>query len=161
MQNNPAPDAPAPPPAPPADTVSLDRARWRLAVLWFSLSGLVTLTLIVQSAAGKYSDVVQEVWSWALPTIMPTLSLILAVLGANALQPDGPGTRVRKAFYSLALVLSLAYLLLVLLTITLDPLTPYDSLELMNLSNLWLGPLQGVVASSIAVLFFTKQGGEG
>jgi hypothetical protein len=135
----------------------LDGVRWRLARLWLLLAGLIILILIVQSATGKYAGKVQNVWSWALPTIMPTLSLIVTVLGANALEAQPQAAKVRRSFYLVALWLSAIYLILVLCTITLDSVTTYDPLELLTVSNLWLGPLQGVVASSIAVLFFTKQ----
>jgi len=142
-------------------TILLHIARWKLARLWLLLSGLIALVLIIQSTMGKYPGKAQNVWSWALPTILPTLSLILAVLGANALDPEDKSVTVRKTFYSLAVGLSLAYLLLVLLTLTLDPMTPYESVELMTLSNLWLGPFQGVVASAIAVLFFSRKSESG
>jgi len=138
-------------------TVPLYMARWKLARLWLLFSGLIALVLIIQSTLGKYPGKAENVWSWALPTILPTLSVILTVLGANALEPDDKSVTVRQTFYSLAFWLSLAYLTLVLLTITLDPITPYESVELMTLSNLWLGPFQGIVASAIAVLFFTKK----
>jgi hypothetical protein len=139
------------------ETISLEVVRWRLARLWLVLSGLIVLVLILQSVSGKYADKLQNVWSWALPTIVPTLSLIVTVLGANALEAKPQPEKVRRSFYLVAFWLSALYLALVLCTITLDSVTSFDPLELLTVSNLWLGPLQGVVASALAVLFFTRK----
>lgn len=100
-----------------------------------------------------------QVWSWALPSLMPTLTLIVSVLGANALEPQDEGVNVRKGFYRMAIWLSAAYLFLILFTILIEPFTNFDSAELLNLSNLWLGPFQGLVASAVGLLFFTKKRG--
>lgn len=140
-----------------ATTVPLNRARSRLAAQWLIGAGIIFLFLILQSVFGKYHDKAQQVWSWALPSLMPTLTLIISVLGANALEPQDEGGYVRKSFYHLAMWLSTAYLVLILFTILIEPFTTFDSAQLLNLSNLWLGPFQGFVASAIGLLFFTKK----
>lgn len=137
--------------------VPLSRARSRLAAQWLIGAGIIFLLLILQSVFGKYHDKAQQVWSWALPSLMPTLTLIISVLGANALEPQDEGGYVRKSFYRLAMWLSAAYLILILFTILIEPFTTFDSAQLLNLSNLWLGPFQGFVASAIGLLFFTKK----
>ena len=142
-------------------TLPLAEARLGLARLWFSGSGLFALILIAQSIAGKYEKEVQEVWGWALPTILPTLSLILAVLGASALKTEQEQIKVQRTFYSIALWLSAGYLGLILVTLLIEPLTVLSALSLYKLSNLWLGPFQGLVTSSIGVLFFTREKAQG
>lgn len=142
-------------------TLPLEQARIGLARLWFGGAGLLTLILIAQSMAGKYRGEVQEVWGWALPTVLPTLSLILAVLGATALKPEVEDCRVQRTFYSLAFWLSAAYLGLILVTLFAEPLVDLDALALYKQSNLWLGPFQGLVTSAIGVLFFTQESGKG
>jgi hypothetical protein len=137
--------------------VTLDHARWQLAKIWFGLSVPLALFLVVQSVVGKYQDKVQAVWGWALPTMLPTLSLILAALGASALEPENQQTQVKRSFFVAACWLSSAYLLLVIATIAIEPFTRLESLQLMSLSNIWLGPFQGLVTSVIGVLFFTRQ----
>lgn len=110
---------------------------------------------------GKYQTKVQAVWSWALPTLMPTLALIITVLGANAIGSDRDDKRrVKRSFYLIAFGLSAIYLSLILVTLLAEPFTPFEALELLNLSSLWLGPFQGLVASALAILFFTRQAGE-
>jgi len=148
---------PATPSGTAATTVPLSRARSRLAGQWLIGAGVIFLLLILQSVFGKYHDKAQQVWSWALPSLMPTLTLIISVLGANALEPQDEGGSVRKSFYYLAMWLSTAYLMLILFTILIEPFTTFDSAQLLNLSNLWLGPFQGFVASAIGLLFFTKK----
>jgi len=136
----------------------LARARSRLAAVWLSAAGIVFGLLILQSLLGKYENRVQQAWSWALPTMMPTLTLMLSVLGADALRVvESETAYVKKSFFHLAFWMSLAYLSLILVTILIEPLVSYSSLDLFNLSNLWLGPFQGLVASTIGLLFFSKK----
>jgi hypothetical protein len=138
-------------------TLALSRARSLLARLWFAGSGLIYLLLIAQSVAGKYQGEGKEVWGWALPTTLPTLALIVAVLGAGALQPAEEAPRVRRDFCSLAVWLSACYLALILGLILAAPLSPFEPLALYKQSGLWLAPLQGLVTSAIGVLFFTRR----
>lgn len=140
-----------------ANDVALSRARLHLLVIWLSGAGVIFLILIVRTFTRTYQQKVQEVWGWALPTVLPTLSLILSVLGANALEPNDDDIAVGKTFYVLACILSGVYLLLIFVDLVVEPFTEIEPLELMKLSNLWLGPFQALVVSSIGVLFFTKK----
>ena len=79
-------------------------------------------------------------------------------MGVLVLDQMGGGVKTRTAdafLYRLALSLSCAYLLLILLSILVQPFAPFPPLELMQQSNLWLGPLQGLVAGALGA-FFTK-----
>ena len=90
--------------------------------------------------------------------MMPTLTLMISVLGADALKAvEGDSAYVKKTFFHIAFWMSLGYLLLILFTILIEPFVSYSSLDLFNLSNLWLGPFQGLVASTIGLLFFSKK----
>jgi cytochrome bd-type quinol oxidase subunit 2 len=137
--------------------IPLDRARLRLGILWLAGSGLIVFMLVAQSLMGKYGNKVQDVFGWAMPTIVPALSLILTVLGAGALVHQHEETQVKRSFFLIAYVLSLVYLFLVFAIIAVEPFTSFESLELLKLSNLWLAPLQGLVTSALSALFFTKQ----
>lgn len=142
-------------------TIPLEEVRWRLARLWLVFAGVFVLLLIAQSVLGKYQGKVQNVWSWALPSIMPTLSLILTVLGSTAFAHQKATFRIKRQFYRAVLWLSTAYLSLLIATVLVEPFTPYESLDLLNLSNFWLAPFQGLVASAIAVLFFSDSAKQG
>ena len=126
--------------------VQLSVARNQLAIVWLGASAVLFLLLIGQTILGHFENRAQDVWSWALPTIMPTLTLVITVMGANALRMEGSNEVVNRWFLRLAVLLSIFYLLLVLFTLLIEPMTSYQILDLLKLSQLWLGPLQGLVA---------------
>lgn len=129
------------------------RCKRRLASVWFVLAGLIFLLLVIQSVMGHYGARATDAWGWFLPNVMPTLSLIVGVLVLDQLG-GGVKTRTADAFlYRLALWLSCAYLLLILLSILIQPFAPLPPLDLMQQSNLWLGPLQGLVAGALGAFF--------
>jgi hypothetical protein len=151
-----------------ADLLRLEKARWRLAVIWFPCGGLIFLILIAQSIGGAYGDQVQRAWGWALPNFLPTLALMVSVFAADALKPStGTAIYVRKNFCSLALSLSIFYVLVILISLVGQlfagqvsdaPDLTTARLKLLEMSNMWLAPLQGLVVASLGVLFFLKEG---
>lgn len=149
--------------------VSLERARWSLGRLWFIGAGLIAALLIVQSLSGAHEGRVQGVWGWALPNVMPTLSLMIGVFAGAALQEhvESDSMLVRKPFFRLAYSLSVFHLLAVAGTIMAQPFlgsiegADANPMTLFDMSNLWLGPLQGLVAAVIGALFFSKTSKDG
>ena len=142
---------------PDENLTPLDTVRSRMAIVWLGGASLILVIVVLQSLLGRYADKTQEAWGWLLPTLMPTLGMIVTVLGYTALDPLRSRSVVRKSFFQVALFLSAMYLLLILLTILIQPLAGTDPVELMRISNLWLGPFQGLVASALGVLFVSKQ----
>jgi hypothetical protein len=76
---------------------------------------------------------------------------------------DTDSSKVREPFYKLALSLSIFYLFVLLATILSEPIflyvrqgTKVAAIDLLQVSNLWLGPLQGIVVAALGVLFFLK-----
>lgn len=136
-------------------------AKWRLATLWLSGSGVIALILVGQSLAGYYEPRSGDAWAWFLPTVMPTLSLIVAVLAADYRAPSAPDTQghvVEPKMLRLGIALSSLYLLLVALSILVQPfLSETAPLVLMQRSNLWLGPFQGLVAAVLGVFFQSRR----
>jgi len=117
--------------------IPLETARWRLATVWFGGGAVIATILAVQSLFNVYGDKVPQVWGWALPNIVPTLRLSLG--------------------------LSCFHLFCVTTVILAGPILPsrapeqeFDLLHSFVISNLWLGPLQGLVAAALGVLFFSK-----
>jgi hypothetical protein len=137
--------------------VTLETIRVRLSRLWLVGSGAIFVVLIAQSIAGRFGEDVRDVWGWALPNLLPTLSLMLSIMGADALRPRADPVAVRAPFGAIAYWLSASYLALIVVSILAEPLTRYEPLELLKLSGLWLGPMQGLVASALGVLFFSEQ----
>jgi FlaA1/EpsC-like NDP-sugar epimerase len=137
--------------------ITLDSARSRLATVWLTGSAIITAIVVCQSLLGRFGDKTQEAWAWLLPNIMPTLTMIVTVLGYTAMDQQASRFVVRKTFLRFSISLSTIYLMLVLLTILMQPFASGDPLQSMRVSNLWLGPFQGLVASALGVLFASKQ----
>lgn len=144
--------------------ISLDEARWALGKIWFIGAALLAALLIFQSLAGVHEARVEGVWGWALPNVMPTLSLMIGVFAAAALQEhvESDSMRVRRPFFRLAMGLSVFHLVAVASTILAQPFlgtikgSEANPMTLFDMSNLWLGPLQGLVAAAIGALFFSR-----
>jgi hypothetical protein len=147
------------------DLLRLDIARWRLALIWFGGCAFFFLLLVAQSLGGAYGTQVQR--AWALPTFMPTLALMTSVFAADAMKP-ATGTRafVRRGFTNLSVGLSIFYIIVLFVSVLVQPFAAANSgaadivtarLELLELSNLWLAPLQSIVVGALGVLFFLKQ----
>lgn len=138
--------------------MTVDSSKWVLAAIWLVGAGCVFLLLVAQSLLGHYEPATQEVWGWFLPTVMPTLSLIVGVLVADSRTGRSGGKQASRPmdglFFRLGAGMSVLYLLLVALSILIQPLLPQTSpLELMHRSSLWLGPLQGLTVATLGVFF--------
>ena len=136
--------------------MTIEQCRKRLAIVWFVVSGLLFLLLILQTISGKYADKVNEAWGWFLPTIMPSLSLIAAAWVSDVSQTTAGSQEANSFLYKLALCVSGFYLLAVFLALIGNIFSATPPLELMRQSNLFLGPIQGLVAGIIGVFFVRK-----
>lgn len=143
----------------PEARAALSEVRAKLATVWFTGSGIVFVVLMLQSIFGKYAGQLQEVWSWFVPTVVPSLSLMLGVIGASALSAADDDRMVKATFYRFALALSYFYLVVLALTIFLEPLGNVPGIQLFILSNYWLSPIQGLVVAAIGVVFATQEKG--
>ena len=137
-------------------SIQMSLCKKRLGLVWFIGGGTPFLLMVVQSIAGFYGDRTEEAWGWLLSTIMPTISLIIGVLVADARHHSRDIGDVDTFIYRVTLWLSVIYLVIVSLTFVLRRLSGMDQLELMKLSHLWLAPLQGLVAATIGVFFVSK-----
>jgi len=133
--------------------ISWQKSKRRLAVLWFCGAGIIFIVMLFQTILGRYGTNISEAWGWFLPTIMPTLSLIIGVLAMDALGNGVKILTVDRFFFRLSFFLSLAYLVVVSFTILMQPFSPLSAVELMTQSNLWLGPFQGLVSASLGAVF--------
>src|SRR5947207_14153432 len=113
----------------------LEEARFALMSIWMIGGGIVFAILTAQSIFGRYGDNLQAVWSWFIPTVVPTVSLMLGVLGATALAADSDTKVVKIFFFRVARYLSLFYLLILFLTVTLEPFTQLPAPKLYTISN--------------------------
>jgi hypothetical protein len=145
-----------------AGTLSLTQAKNRLAALWFTACAAIFLVVVVQSILGRYGENANKAFAWLLPTIMPTLSLMIGVLVAEALGHIAVHkSRINLFLYRLTFWISALYLVVVALTILLPPLAPppHNPLKVMETSNVFLGPLQGLAASALGAFFYKPDSG--
>ena len=105
---------------------------------------------------GRYDGREIEVFGWFLPTVLPTLSLILGVSVMDSLGKGIQTPRADQFLFKLALGLSIAYLVTVMATVVIQPFTTILPIEIMHKSHLWLGPFQGLVAASLSAFFVNK-----
>jgi hypothetical protein len=145
--------------------VPLEKVRRSLATVWFGGSAIVFMVLILQTLRSVFDIQTDKAWAWAMPNIAPTLSLMISVFAAYALIPQAEEDKfvTRKSFYYLSLWLSIFYIFNIILVICAAPFSVYASqgigshpVDVMHLSNFWLGPLQGLTVAAIGTLFFTK-----
>lgn len=140
-----------------AGGVSLENAQRWIAGVWLGSAAIFFAILIVQSTTGHYGDGVADVWQWALPCYAPTLGMILTVLGATALQPQLKAEHVNRFFFTVALGVSIAYIVSLFFVIFIQPVvSPGAPMSLVKVSNYWLAPMQGVVSSGIVGVFFAR-----
>lgn len=126
--------------------------RW-LAGIWFTGFGVIFFIVLVQTQLGHYREDANQVWGWLLPTVMPTLSLIIGVLVLDAARHERRRANTDRFLFLLTAWLSGAYLTSVLLVIVLQPLSSATPLQAMAQSNVWLGPFQGLVAAAMGAFF--------
>ncbi len=137
--------------------VSLTQSKKRLVVLWFIGSGIAVLIVLLQTILGRYTGAVEQAWSWFLPTVLPTLSLMIGVFVTDTLKSNHSDKQVDKFMYNIAFGLSVTYFIIIFITIFMQPFFDQSPIKLMKHSNLWLAPLQGLVAASLGAFFVKGQ----
>lgn len=137
--------------------VDVGSCQTRLAAIWLGGGGVLFVVVLVQSLAGKYGEQTGVAWSWLLPALIPTISLIVGAVAYDAVKSKTETTVDRMAF-RVAGGLSVFYLLLLTTTLLAEPLTRSSPLELLEMSKLWLGPVQGLVGLSLGAFFVSREG---
>ncbi len=131
----------------------------QLAALWFvGAAVLFALLLASTSRLMMYPGGLEEAWGWFSQTVLPTLALIVGVLVTESRDQASRGRKADYFLYRLAYALSIAYLLVVMLTALGQPFFTVMPGPWFKRSNLWVGVLQGLVSASLGA-FFVKSGG--
>jgi hypothetical protein len=139
--------------------ISFSKGQQSVAILWLCGGGLAMVILIAQSIAGTWGTWVSDAWSWLLPTILPTLTLIMSTVVVEATKQRTTNSEVNLFAYYLCLALSAFYLICVLTILITVNFVQIKPLALMKMSSLWLAPLQGLLSGIVGV-FFVKQKSE-
>ena len=129
----------------------VDRARQSLLLLWMGGTAVPALVVFLQTLIGRYGDDSLDAWTWLLPSVMPTLGLMIAV----TLKGRSHTAEIPRFAVLLCGLLSASYLALVAATILLQPFSRWTAVELFKLSHLWLAPTQAVLDATIASVFLS------
>ncbi|MEI6847265.1 MAG: hypothetical protein WCK32_04385 [Chlorobiaceae bacterium] len=140
--------------------VEVQECKKRLLVIWLVGAAVLSVVLIGQSMSGAYIDAANvdlagDAWGWFLPNVMPTLSLMIGVVVKDVGAVSDEKKVVDTFIYRLNLWLSVAYFLVLMSSVFLQPVFGQDvfPLEFLKKSNLWLGPMQGLVTLALGVFF--------
>jgi hypothetical protein len=136
--------------------VSVVKSQRRLLIVWASLGGLGLIIVLIQtSPSGAYHSNASDVWEWFLPTVVPTVSLILGTLVAQARTPE-PDATVELFYYRLAVWSSAVYLALVVTLLLMYAQSPTPVADLKSTSRL-VTALYGVVGIALGTFFVSKK----
>ncbi len=138
--------------------IPMERARRRLAAVWFFgfavLFGVVAFQILID----KYGKSVTDAVAWFLPTVAPISTLMIGVfLGEAVRRAPRRVFDVDRFFYRLTLLLMIGYLLLVAVAITIASIRSVMPVEVLERSNLFLGPAQALVTAALGAFFVQSQ----
>jgi hypothetical protein len=138
---------------------SEEKARKRIALIWYGGGGFVFLFVVAQTILGRNAEISDQIWSWLLPAIMPSLSLITGVLVVKkaSTEINASGERPDPFVFRLACILSVIYLLIILSIFLSQPFDEENFVNLLKKSSMWLAPLQGLVTASLGAFFVQKK----
>jgi hypothetical protein len=134
----------------------MTKCRTNLFILWLICSVVLVTIMWLQIAFGHYGDKGRQAIEWVLPTISPTLALVVGVWAKDALGSKAATVYVKKDIYRVSLIVSVGYFIFILLAILLQPFVALEPLDFLTESNLVLGLLQGVVTAVIGIFFVQK-----
>ena len=131
---------------------SFNRFQLTLTGLWWGWGLLLFLLLVaLSSQSAIFGDDASAAWQWFLPNITPSMGLVGAASYARRKTADVEPA-VIKPLFLMAAIVSAVYLLLLTVSL-LGVFFSTDPLAWLGKSSLWLGPLQGLAASALAVFF--------
>lgn len=135
--------------------ISIKESRKRIFRLWAISSVGLLLIVLVQSFLGKFNGEDVKIFSWLFPNVVPTLTLMLAIFKSD-LSGSEDGS-IDPTYYSSVLYGTIFYFFVLYMIIFIQPLTGDSLIELTQKSGIYLGPIQGVIAALIGLLFFKKK----
>ncbi len=136
--------------------MTMPKAKKMLASVWYVGGGIMFVLVGAWTIGGKYSDIIEDIWSWFLPSVLPTLLLITGVFVADAQTSPRKSRMVQRFMIVLALCLSVFYLLAVATVLFSIPFSSEEPLALLKKAGLGLGPLQGLVGACLGLFFVRK-----
>lgn len=133
--------------------ISTAASKRHLATLWFIGSGALFFLVLVQTSLNVYGDKNGEVFTWLLPTIMPSLSLVVGALVLDWAKGQHAVPPLSSYLFQATFWLSAGYLASVLAVFLLRPLSTLEPIQILRQANIWLGPFQGLVSATMGAFF--------
>src|SRR5260370_39122668 len=127
-----------------SERMDLVAGQGTLLLIWL-IGSIPAVTLLLARTFGPNADEIERVWAWLLPSVMPTLSLVVGTYAATALTESPKTKTVEVLFFRVAAGLSLAYLAVVVFAILLYPLSPPPATKSLERVGLVLWPVHGLV----------------
>lgn len=137
-------------------TIQIRTCKKRLAILWFTLTGIIFSIFLIQFLNGVYETFEKQSWNWLVQNIFPTLSLIVSIFVIDTLRLGNHEREVEKFYFRIAFIISFFYLLSILFVLLYRPFTEFTPIGILEASSLWLAPCQGIVTASLGIFFFKK-----
>jgi len=135
--------------------ISFNTCKKKIATVWLSFSAVIFILFVAWTlGSSKFDDKASEAWNWLLPTIMPTLSLIIGILVVDLNSSSDSERMVDGFIYRIALGLSLFYLTLIFTILIFSGTFPDALFDVFAKSNLFLAPLQGLTSASIGAFYY-------
>jgi hypothetical protein len=136
--------------------IDLFAGQRKLVLIWL-IGSCPSIILLLIRSFGPNAEDIDKVWSWLLPSIMPTLSLVVGTYAATAVTQLREDRTVDLLFFRVAAALSLVYLLIVTLTVCIYPLSSSPATTVLARIGLILGPVQGLVSACLGVFFISNR----
>ena len=138
------------------DGIPVVQCQWRLTYVWMIGVGVSFALLLAQTFTGKFGDQSPRAWSWFLPAVLPTLTLIVGSLVYQS-RSASPGATADPRLYRLSSGLSAIYLILVLFVLLSAAFPGPAPIERMTQSQIWVSPVQALVTSALGAFFVSKK----
>jgi hypothetical protein len=137
--------------------LSMARCKIILGVIWMAFFlGLFTL-LLLQVDGSKYGGDAGTVWSWFLPMILPTVTLIVGVFLLDVQNNSIQEAKVNFIVFFLAVSGSIIYLIFLSWIFLGEPFSSKNVFSAMKDYGMPISVLQGLVNSLIGVFFMNKK----
>jgi len=119
-----------------------------LIILWI-LGGAVICGLVVAQLAGGHYDNPIVVYSWAVASLGPGAGACAALWEANHRLRTQNQNGTPSGVLSFLFGLSIIQLVLMLVTLLIEPMAIYDPGKWLDVSQFWIAPLNGFIVAVV------------
>lgn len=136
-------------------SISMLKCQTRLMLVWVIGCVLLLLVAWLQIINGHYGENGTDVWQWLLPSISPTLSLVVGVWTHKVLIKRKDTQKVSKGLYRIVFFASIVYLGFIGAIFAIQPMVARPPLDVIRNSTILTAALQSVMCAFIGI-FFTQ-----